>query len=89
MKQEEEINNISDTFNNKNRLIFTDFKGNIKSRLSAVIPIRVTNTTENTPISARYECRVKVVCHRDLMGLIEGGDEMATEEVDVIDSRKA
>jgi hypothetical protein len=35
--------------------------------LSAVIPIRITNTTENAPISAKYDCRVKAAYHKDLM----------------------
>jgi hypothetical protein len=53
--------------------IFTDFDGKFKGRLSAVIPARIENTSENAPISAKYDCRIKVEYHRDIMSLLEEG----------------
>ena len=47
--------------------------------MSAVIPIHVTNTTENAPISAKYDCRVKAAYHKDLMGLLEEGMILAVK----------
>jgi uncharacterized protein len=62
--------------NNKNKIIFpifTDFDGKFKGRLSAVIPARIENTSENAPISAKYDCRIKVEYHKDIMSLLEEG----------------
>jgi hypothetical protein len=53
--------------------IFTDFDGRFKGRLSAVIPARIENTSENAPISAKYDCRIKVEYHKDIMSLLEEG----------------
>jgi hypothetical protein len=74
MKQAEEINNNSKNANNFSSLLFTNFEGKFNARLSAVIPIRITNTTENAPISAKYDSRVKATYHKDLMGLLEEAD---------------
>lgn len=53
--------------------LFTDFGGILKARLSAVIPVHMTNVSENAPISAKYDCRVKIQYHKDIMSLIEEG----------------
>jgi hypothetical protein len=56
-------------------LLFTDFDGKFKARLSAVIPNRnYTNFgNENAPISSKYDCRIKVAYHKDIMSLLEEG----------------
>ena len=60
--------------NNNNILpVFTDFDGKFKGRLSAVIPARINNTSENAPISAKYDCRIKVEYHKEIMSLLEEG----------------
>jgi DNA helicase HerA-like ATPase len=55
--------------------LFTDFNGILKARLSAVIPNRSSNNfgNENAPISAKYDCRIKVQYHKNIMSLIEEG----------------
>jgi uncharacterized protein len=68
--------NQTEDNNNKNTTIlpiFTDFDGKFKGRLSAVIPARIENTSENAPISAKYDCRIKVEYHKDIMSLLEEG----------------
>lgn len=77
MKQAEEVNNNS--ISEGRSLLFTNFKGKFTARLSAVIPIHITNTTENAPISAKYDCRVKAAYHKDLMGLLEEGMILAVK----------
>jgi hypothetical protein len=57
MKPAEEVNSNSSSISST---LFTNFEGKFNARLSAVIPIHITNTTENAPISAKYDCRVKV-----------------------------
>ncbi len=53
---------------------FTDFNGRFKARLAAVTPAFMPVAThELTGISARYDCRIKVEYHKDIMGLIEEG----------------
>ena len=53
---------------------FTDFTGRFKARLAAVTPAFMPAAThELTGISSRYECRIKVEYHKDIMGLIEEG----------------
>ena len=53
---------------------FTDFNGRFKARLAGVTPAFMpTATHELTGISSRYECRIKVEYHKDIMGLIEEG----------------
>lgn len=53
---------------------FTDFGGRFRARLAAVTPAFMPVAThELTGISSRYECRIKVEYHRDVMGLIEEG----------------
>lgn len=70
MSQTEDYNNKN---NNTILPIFTDFDGRFKGRLSAVIPARIENTSENAPISAKYDCRIKVEYHKDIMSLLEEG----------------
>lgn len=69
--------NQTEDYNNKNNNtilpIFTDFDRRFKGRLSAVIPARIDNTSENAPISAKYDCRIKVEYHKDIMSLLEEG----------------
>src|SRR5215212_7145314 len=77
MKVAEEVNNNRDKEGQS--ALFSNFKGKFSARLSAVIPIHITNTTENAPISARYDCRVKGVYHKDLMGLLEEGMILAVK----------
>ena len=67
---------------NNNKIIlpiFTDFGGRFKGRLSAVIPARINNTSENAPISAKYDCRIKVEYHKDIMSLLEEGMIIAVQ----------
>ncbi|MGE5633998.1 MAG: ATP-binding protein, partial [Deltaproteobacteria bacterium] len=73
--EEEGYNNINIKNNNILKIlpIFTDFDGKFKGRLSSVIPTRITNITENAPISAKYDCRIKVEYHKDIMSLLEEG----------------
>ena len=77
---EEEASKNND--NNSNTIVnslFTDFDGKFKARLSAVIPARITSVSENAPISAKYDCRVKAVYHKDIMSLVEEGMVMAVK----------
>lgn len=53
--------------------LFTDYNGKFKARLSAVIPAQVSTVSENAPISAKYNCRIKVQYHKDIMSLVEEG----------------
>ncbi len=53
---------------------FTDFDGRFRARLSQVTPAFMpTATHELTGTSSRYDCRIKVEYHKDIMGLIEEG----------------
>jgi uncharacterized protein len=53
---------------------FTDFDSRFKARLAAVTPAFMPAAThELTGISARYDCRIKVEYHKDVMSLIEEG----------------
>ena len=53
---------------------FTDFDGRFRARLSSVTPAFMPVAThELTGTSSRYECRIKVEYHKDIMGLIEEG----------------
>ena len=53
---------------------FTDFDGRFKARLSQVTPAFMPVAThELTGTSSRYECRIKVEYHKDIMSLIEEG----------------
>jgi hypothetical protein len=67
-KEEEQEKDIAN-------LLFTDFNGKFKARLSAVIPNRnYTNSgNENAPISSKYDCRIKVTYHKNIMSLLEEG----------------
>ena len=69
------MSQTEDNKNNNNNIlpIFTDFDGKFKGRLSAVIPTRINNTSENAPISAKYDCRIKVEYHKEIMSLLEEG----------------
>jgi len=66
------------TLNNR---CFTNFNGKFHARLAAVLPrffgggddLKVTGT------SARYQCRVKIVYQKDLMGLLEEGMLLAVK----------
>ena len=58
----------------KQSKFFTDFDGRFKARLSGVTPAFMPATThELSGISSRYECRIKVEYHKDIMGIIEEG----------------
>jgi len=55
---------------------FTDFEGRFKARLSRVIPSRAPQLQGEgrfSGISARYDCRVKVEYHSEIMELLEEG----------------
>jgi hypothetical protein len=53
---------------------FTTFNNRFIARLSSVLAIRRNEIpSEATGISAKYECRVKVEYHKDLMGFLEEG----------------
>jgi uncharacterized protein len=57
------------------KLLFTDLNGILKARLSAVIPNRSGNNfgNENAPISAKYDCRIKLQYHKNVMSSVEEG----------------
>src|SRR3954454_19294780 len=57
------------------KLLFTDLNGILKARLSAVIPNRSSNNfgNENAPISAKYDCRIKLQYHKNIMSSVEEG----------------
>ena len=59
--------------------LFTDFNGKFKARLSAVIPSHFTTTSENAPISSKYDCRIKLQYHKDIMSLLEEGMVLAVK----------
>ncbi len=53
---------------------FTDFDGRFRARLSNVTPAFMPAAThELTGTSSRYDCRIKVEYHKDVMGLVEEG----------------
>jgi len=53
---------------------FTDFDGRFHGRLSSVTPAFMPIAThELTGTSSRYDCRIKVEYHKDIMGMIEEG----------------
>ncbi|MEM3550742.1 MAG: ATP-binding protein [Candidatus Bathyarchaeia archaeon] len=66
--------------NKFNRLCFTDLEGRFNARLAAVIPRFFAGGDESkvAGTSARYQCRIKVEYHRDLMGLLEEGMLLAS-----------
>ncbi|MGD1836933.1 MAG: ATP-binding protein [Nitrososphaeraceae archaeon] len=53
--------------------VFTNLDGKFEGRLSAVIPTKITSTSENAPVSSKYDCRIKVEYHKDIMRLLEEG----------------
>ena len=57
----------------KHSRFFTDFDGRFKARLSGVTPAYVPVATEVSGTSSRYDCRIKVEYHKDIMGIIEEG----------------
>ncbi|MGB9853913.1 MAG: helicase HerA domain-containing protein, partial [Candidatus Bathyarchaeales archaeon] len=61
--------------NKFNSLCFTDFDGRFNARLAAVMPRFFAGGEESkvAGTSARYQCRIKVEYHKDLMGLLEEG----------------
>jgi DNA helicase HerA-like ATPase len=59
--------------------LFTDFNGKFKARLSAVVPSHFTTTSENAPISSKYDCRIKLQYHKDIMSLLEEGMVLAVK----------
>ncbi len=61
---------IGETASNR---YFTDFAGRFHARLAALTPAYLPTAHELTGTSARYECRVKVEYHKDIMGMIEEG----------------
>ena len=80
MSHVEKIGSNTDTFTS----LFTNFDGKFKGRLSAVIPSHIGSSSssiasENAPISAKYDCRVKVEYHKDVMTLVEEGMVLAVK----------
>ena len=73
---DDEANNSSNTII---KSIFTDFDGKFKARLSAVIPTHTTSVSENAPISAKYDCRIKAVYNKEIMSLVEEGMVLAVK----------
>ncbi len=58
----------------KQSRFFTDFDGRFKARISGVTPAFMpAATNELSGTSSRYECRIKVEYHKDIMGIIEEG----------------
>jgi DNA helicase HerA-like ATPase len=60
---------------------FTDFNGKFHARLAAVVPrfFGGGDDSKVTGTSARYQCRVKIVYQKDLMGLLEEGMLLAVK----------
>jgi hypothetical protein len=54
---------------------FTDFEGRLNARLSRVIPAMSPQHVEGrfSGISARYDCRIKIEYHQEIMKLLEEG----------------
>ncbi len=67
-----ELDNITKEIS---RLLFTNLNDILKARLSAVIPNRSSNNfgNENAPISAKYDCRIKLQYHKNIMSSVEEG----------------
>jgi len=67
--------------NRFNSFCFTDFDGRFNARLAAVVPRFFTSGEESkvAGTSARYQCRIKVEYHKDLMGLLEEGMLLAVK----------
>jgi DNA helicase HerA-like ATPase len=73
------LNRIDDkALNNR---CFTDFNGKFHARLAAVMPrfFGGGDDSKVTGTSARYQCRVKIVYQKDLMGLLEEGMLLAVK----------
>ena len=64
-------NNNNDVVASPRHLLFIDFDGKFKARLGAVIPTHVSSVSENAPISAKYDRRIKAEYHKDIMGLVD------------------
>jgi DNA helicase HerA-like ATPase len=64
-----------------NNRCFTDFNGKFHARLAAVVPrfFGGGDDSKVTGTSARYQCRVKIVYQKDLMGLLEEGMLLAVK----------
>jgi len=64
-----------------NNRCFTDFNGKFHARLAAVVPrfLGGGDDSKVTGTSARYQCRVKIVYQKDLMGLLEEGMLLAVK----------
>jgi DNA helicase HerA-like ATPase len=64
-----------------NTRCFTDFNGKFHARLAAVVPrfFGGGDDSKVTGTSARYQCRVKIVYQKDLMGLLEEGMLLAVK----------
>jgi hypothetical protein len=80
LSQVGKIDSTTDTFTS----LFTNFDGKFKAISSAVIPIHIgsgssSSTSENAPIFAKYDCRVKVEYHKDIMTLVEEGMVLAVK----------
>ncbi len=67
--------------NRFNSFCFTDFDGRFNARLAAVVPRFFTSGEESkvAGTGARYQCRIKVEYHKDLMGLLEEGMLLAVK----------
>lgn len=77
-----QIEESEDMINNKVfEQLFTDFDGILNARLSAVIPNRSQSTygNENAPISAKYDCRIKIPYHKSIMTILEEGMILAVK----------
>ncbi len=62
-----------------NTRLFTDFDGTFDGVLARVMPVAATYTSEWSGSAARYECRVKIRYHRELMSQLEEGMLLAVE----------
>ena len=67
-----------ETLNNR---CFTNFNGKFHARLAEVLPrfFGGGDDSKVTGTSARYQCRVKIVYQKDLMGLLEEGMLLAVK----------
>ncbi len=68
-----------DAVRTKKRELFTDFDGKFDGVLARVIPVAATYTSELSVSAARYDCRVKIRYHKELMAQLEEGMLLAVD----------
>lgn len=59
--------------------LFTDFEGTFDGVLARVIPVAANYTSEWAGSAARYDCRIKIRYHKELMAQLEEGMMLAVK----------